>query len=77
MIQTFFDYGCSAWYPSLRKDLQKRLHLSQNNCVRFSLQLEKKTRIGISESKEINWLSINDRYSQCVLSSVYKLIVKP
>ena len=61
MIQTFFDYGCSVWYPSLRKDLQKRLQLSQNNCVRVSLQLEKKTRIGISESKEINWLSIDDR----------------
>ena len=23
MIQPFFDYACSAWYPSLRKDLQK------------------------------------------------------
>ena len=23
MIQPFFDYACSAWYPSLKKDLQK------------------------------------------------------
>ena len=35
MIQPFFDYACPAWYPSLRKDLQKRLQVSQNNCVRF------------------------------------------
>ena len=24
MIQPFFDYVCPAWYPSLRKDLQKK-----------------------------------------------------
>ena len=71
MIQPFFDYACPAWYPSLRKDLQKRLQVSQNNCVRFCLQLDKKTRIGVAEFKEINWLNINDIFSQCVLSSIY------
>ena len=29
MIQPFFDYACPAWYPSLRKDLQNRLQVSQ------------------------------------------------
>ena len=71
MIQPFFDYACSAWYPSFRKDLQKRLQVSQNSCVRFCLQLDKKTRIGVAEFKEINWLNIHDRFSQCVLSSIY------
>ena len=52
-IHSFFDYACSAWYPGLRKDLQKRLQVSQNNCIRFCLQLEKKTRIGVAEFKEI------------------------
>ena len=52
--------------------MQKRLQVSQNNCVRFCLQLEKKTWIGVAEFKEINWLNINDRFSQCVLSSIYK-----
>ena len=56
----------------VRKDLQKRLQVSQNNCVRFCLQLEKKTRIGVAEFKEINWLNINDRFSQCALSSIFK-----
>ena len=72
MTQPFFEYTCSTWYPSLRKNLQKRLQVSQNNCVRFCLQLEKKRRIGVAEFKEINWLKINDRFSQCVLSSIYK-----
>ena len=52
MIQPFFDYACSAWYPSLRKDLQKRQQVSQNNCVRFCLQLDKKRRIGVGEKTD-------------------------
>ena len=48
------------------------LQVSQNNCVKFCLQLDKKTRIGVAEIKEINWLNINDRFPQCVLSSIYK-----
>ena len=71
MIQSFFDCDCPAWYPSLRKDLQKRLQVSQNNCVRFCLQLDKKMRIGVAKFKEVNWLDINDRFS-CVLPSIYK-----
>ena len=74
MIQPFFDYACPAWYPSLRKDLQKRLQVSQNNCVRFCLQLDKKTRIGVAKFKEINRLNINDRFSLCVFSSIYKFL---
>ena len=35
------------------------------------LQLEKRTQIGTAEFKQRNWLNINDRFSQCVLSSVY------
>ena len=72
MIQLFFDSACPAWYPSLRKDLQKRLRVSKINCVRFCLQLDKKTRIGVARFKEINWLNINDRLSQYVLPSIYK-----
>ena len=64
IIQPFFDCACSAWYPNLRKDLQKRLQISQKNCVRFCLQLDKKTWIEVAEFKEINWLNINDRFSQ-------------
>ena len=56
---------------SLRKDVQKILQVSQNNCVRFYLQLDKKAQIGVAEFKEINWLNINDRFSQCILSSIY------
>ena len=36
------------------------------------MQQDKNSRIGIAEFKEINWLNINDRFSKCVLSSIYK-----
>ena len=34
MIRPYFDYACSARYPSLRKDLQKRLQVSQSKCIK-------------------------------------------
>ena len=73
MIQSFFD-ACFACYPSLGKDLQKWLQVSQNNCVRLYLQLDKKTWVGVAEFKEIKWLNVNDRFSQSVLSSIYKFL---
>ena len=36
------------------------------------MQLDKKTRIGVAEFKEINWLNINVRFSQCLFPSIYK-----
>ena len=51
--------------------MQKILQVSQNNCVRFCLQLDKKARIEVAEFKEISWLNINDKFSQCVLSRNY------
>ena len=64
MIQPFFGYACPECYPSLR--------VSQNNCVRFYFQLDKKTRRGVDEFKEINWLNINDGFSQYLLLSLSK-----
>ena len=34
--------------------------------------MDKKTQMGVAEVKEINWLNINDRFSQCALSSIYE-----
>ena len=59
-------------HGTLVYDLQKRLQLSPKNCIRFCLQLEKKTQIGTPDFKKINWLNINDKFSQCILSSISK-----
>ena len=52
--------------------MTKKTRVSQNTFLSFCIQLEKKTRIRVAELKEINWLNINDRFSQCVLPSIYK-----
>ena len=54
--------------------IYKKLQVSQKNFVRFCFQLEKKTQIGVAEFKEINWLNINDMFSQCALSSNYNFL---
>ena len=37
IIQPYFDYACSAWYPNLTKRLKNRTQTSQNKCIRFCL----------------------------------------
>lgn len=72
LIQPHFDYACSAWYPNLSKNLKKKLQVTQNKCIRFRLQLGWRSHIGANEFEEINWLTINDRFFQCVNSSIHK-----
>ena len=72
MIQPFFDYACSAWYPNLNKNLKTRLQTAQNKCIRFCLKKGDRTSITNEDFKKINWLPIQDRVNQCILSSVYK-----
>ena len=35
LIQPHFDYGCSSWFPLLKKNLKLKLQKAQNNCIRF------------------------------------------
>ena len=72
LIQPNFDYACTAWYPNLKKNLKTKLQTTQNKCIRFCLQLDRRTHIGFNEFKNINWLPITNRFQQCVNTSVYK-----
>ena len=35
LIQPHFDYGCSSWFPLLKKNLKRKLQKTQNKCIRF------------------------------------------
>ena len=72
LVQPHFDYACSAWYPNLTQSLSKKLQITQNKCIRFCLQLGNRSHIGTTEFKQINWLPINERFSQCVCSTIFK-----
>ena len=67
LIQPLFDYVCTAWFPNLSKKLKLRLQATQNQCIRFWLQLDKMSRICAKEFLELNWLNVHDRH----LNSLY------
>ena len=46
--------------------LKNKIKISQNKCNRFCLQLDKMSHISQKEFETINWLSIKERYNQCV-----------
>ena len=72
LIQPHFDYACSAWYPNLNKNFTKKMQIAQNKCIRFCLELDNRTHIGVNEFRKINWLPVEKRYEQCVSMSAYK-----
>ena len=72
LIQPHFDYACPVWYRKLNKKVKTKLQTLQNKCVRFSLQLDNKAHVGITEFKQINRLPINYRFRQCLAANVFK-----
>ena len=66
---------CTAWYPNLKKKIEKKFFLTtQNKCVRFCLSLGKMAHISQNEFEKLNWLPIRDRINQCILSTSLKFI---
>ena len=76
MIQPLFDYACNAWYPSINKKLKTRLKAAQNKCIRFCLNLDDRFRLKSKEFERINWLSVQERISQCSSCSIYNFFSK-
>ena len=70
LIQPLVDCACSAWYPNLNKKLKNRIQTSQNKGIRFCLQLDKMTHIPHKEFETLNWLTVTERFSQCINSTV-------
>ena len=72
LIQPLFDYACKAWFSNLSKWLKLHLQASQNKCIRFCLQLDKRSKICVKEFLRLNWLHIHDRYLQFIVSDIFK-----
>ena len=45
LIPPYFDYAFAAWYPNLNQKYRNKLHISQNKCIRFCLQLDNRGHI--------------------------------
>ena len=74
IIQSHFDYACSAWYPNLNEKLKKKIQITQNKCIRFCLKLEKRRHISSKEFESINWLAVNKRFHQCINPITFKFV---
>ena len=72
LIQSHFDYACSAWYPNLSKKLKHRIQTTQNKCMRFCLRLDKLKHISHEEFERLNLLPVTYRFKQCVISIAFK-----
>ena len=72
LIHSLFDYACTAWFSNLSKRLKLRLQVSQNKCIRFCLQLDKRSKIRVKEFLQLSWLNFHDRYLQFIVSDIFK-----
>ena len=72
LIQPHFDYACSAWYPNLNKKLKSKLQTVQNRCIRYCLQLDNRSHIGVKDFEKINWLPVSERFNQYLCSNAFK-----
>ena len=72
LIQPHFDYGCSSWFPLLKKNLKLKLQKAQNKCICFCLNLSPRFHINRSHFRKINCLPVSDRVEYCIVNTVFK-----
>ena len=71
-MQPLFDYACTAWFSNLSKRLKLRLQALQNKCIRFCLQLNKRSKICVKEFLQLKRLNFHDRYLQFIVSDIFQ-----
>ena len=71
-IQPQLDYGCTSWYPLLRKPLKTKFQIAQNKCIRFSLELLTRGHINPSRFRKINWFPVERWVELCTSTTVFK-----
>ena len=74
LIQPHFDYACSDWYPNLNKKLKSKLQTVQSRCIRYCLQLDNRSQIGVKYFEKINWLPVPERFNQYLCSNAFKFL---
>ena len=73
LIQCHFDYCCSAWYTSTGKTLKNKLQVMQNKMIRFILNLENRSHVGLLEQEKVNMLPVSSRVQQLKLNHVLNI----
>ena len=63
-----------SWYLNLPKKVKDKLQVTQNKRIRFCLKLQSREHISNEHFHKQNWLPINQRFQQCVTSTVFKYV---
>lgn len=74
LIQCHFDYACCWWYKSLTSRDKSRIQILQNKIIRFVLGLSPRSHIGYREFRQINWLPVEKRVDQIILSHLQRIL---
>ena len=74
LIQPHFDHAYSAWYPNLNKKLKSKLQTIQNIYIRYCLQLDSRSHIGVKEFEKTNWLTVSEKFKQYLCSNAFKFL---
>ena len=63
LTQPPFGYASSACYPNLTQKMKNKIQITQNRCIRYRVQLNKRTHISKNEFDTLNWLTVKDRFN--------------
>ena len=74
LIQPYFDYACSAWYPDLNMKFKSKLQTIQIKCIRCRPQLDNRSHIGMKDFEKTNWLPVSERFFQYLCSNAFKYL---
>ena len=76
-----FEYGCSSWFPLLKKKLKTELQKDENKYIRFCLNLpcmsdrSQRSRIDPPHLRKIKRYPPSDRVERCIANTVFTVIL--
>ena len=78
LIQPYFDYACTAWYPNFteKTKTKKKIQIMPNKCIWFCLRLDKMQHMSLTEFRSMNWLPTKERFQQCICAITFNFVNK-
>ena len=71
VMQPQFDFARCACYLDLPMSLKNKLQTAQNAWIRFCLEMERRSRIGLNHFAKINWQPVKNRVDPCIVVMAY------
>ena len=61
-----------GFWISLKKKIKITSSTVTKRCIRFCLELDKRSNICVKELLQLNWLNFHDRYLQFIVSDIFR-----